>query len=61
MSPRSLALLMLLPGAAFALPEGTIDLGPTQGLEGPAAVAVAKPAADPRLIHNDPSDEEEER
>ncbi len=40
MSPRTLALVTLLPFAAHALPEGTIDLGPTQGLEGPAAVAV---------------------
>ncbi|MCB2142377.1 MAG: mechanosensitive ion channel family protein, partial [Rhodobacteraceae bacterium] len=34
---------------------------PRSEAPGPAAVAVAKPAADPRLIHNDPSDEEEER
>ncbi len=39
---RRLTLLtvLLIPAAAFALPEGTTDLGPTQGLEAPAAVAV---------------------
>ena len=40
-----LSTALLLPTAAFALPEGTVDLGPTQGLEAPAALAVEVLAA----------------